>query len=133
MSYQEFLAKVKPLDVCVENYVVYHHKTKYAATGDYLKESWLTGGQCGGSCWDTGDEDPHESVSAVKEPELVDLFTVLEAFVPELSFLKARKLMDLIKYDAYTKSEYYGNYYTYGVKYVDLKELYEALNEMGAL
>jgi hypothetical protein len=57
----------------------------------------------------------------------------MEALCPDLSFLKAHKLMGLIKCDSYTDNEYYGNYFHYGVKYVDLRELYDAFVELGVL
>ena len=133
MSYESFLAKVKALNVAIDNHVIRDWRSEKPATGDYIKESWTTGGVGGGSCWDDGEHDNHYAIEGDKEPELTDLFTIMEAISPELSFLKARKLMELIKYDSYTDNEYYGNCYHFGVKYVDLRELYVAYVSMGVL
>lgn len=132
MSYNEFLAKVKTLNVALDNHIIRDYRDT-AKTGDYIKESWITGGMGGGSCWDDGETDNHYAIENEQEPELTGLFTIMEAISPDLSFLKARKLMELIKYDNYTDNEYYGNYYHFGVKYVDLRELYDAYVNMGFL
>jgi hypothetical protein len=131
-GYEAFLARVKTLNVALGNHIIRDYRNT-AKTGDYIKESWTTGGLSGGSCWDDGETDNHYAVEGNREPELTDIFTIMEAFCPDLSFLNARKLMGLIKYDSYTDNEYYGNYFHYGVKYVDLRELYDAFVDLGVL
>ena len=90
--------------------------------------SWATGGQSGGSCWDTGDS-VYSSDDGELEPEFDDLDKILEIICPEVSFLQYKKILrEVIKNNSYRDDDYYGNYTNIAQKYVLLKDLYNALN-----
>jgi hypothetical protein len=94
-----------------------------------IGETWTTGGEQGGSCWDTGDDDPHYPVEAEPEPKLEDLTKVLEHICPSMSFLCFKRMSDKLirEADGFGSSEYYGNYTTASAKYIYMDELYEFL------
>lgn len=96
--------------------------------GYALRETWATGGQTGGSCWDT-DGHPHYAIEGDREPDTAALDTFLSKVSPDLTFLEYRRLSreNVIIYSTKTENDYYGNYTTYGVRTVDLYALYNAL------
>ena len=131
MDYSEFLTAVKACDVYIDKALepTYRRNT---VEGDFIQISWCTGGMSGGSCWDDGKEDHHYSVSSSPEPEFEALDAIMERFYPEITFMTYKRMAQtLIKISDYCDNEYYGNYYNYAVKYVDLKDLYEFLKEKG--
>jgi len=101
----------------------------------YLFAEWDMGGVSGGSCWDDGEgRDPHYAVGGDPEIELGNLDTVLEAFCPDINFLKYKMLVkEVQEVDTYCENEYYGNYTNYGIKTVSLKKLYTYLTEKDML
>lgn len=95
---------------------------------------WTTGGRGGGSCWDTGEDDPHYSLEGEVESELTELDTILEHFVPDITFIQYKKLcQDVVERGTHTENEYYGNYTHYAHKIVRLRRLYSYLNDKGWL
>ena len=93
-----------------------------------LFNSWRSGGQSGGSCWDTGNEPArHHAISGDPEPSWTDLDNILEHFVPNITLLQFRKLDALFQITDYSESEYYGNYTTYTVKYIKVKDLHQLI------
>jgi len=89
----------------------------------FLSESWLVGGMTGGSCWAEADtkvesEDP-------KELTLMNDFLELE--MPELSFIKYRKLLHFVKLAEWGRSEYYGNYDEYKCYYITFDDIADFL------
>ena len=91
---------------------------------------WVIGGEEGGSCWDTGDEDRHSSISAEPEASLEGLDDLLLKVCPALTFLMYHKLENsLIHSESRRKNDYYGNYTEYAIKYVSIAELYDFLVE----
>ena len=97
----------------------------------YLYVEWCSGGISGGSCWDDGTDDRHYGRSGEAEPEFDNIDTVLAELCPNLTFLQYKKIMaKIVKRGEYTINEYYGNTTDYTFKVVNLRELYEALQEM---
>jgi hypothetical protein len=96
----------------------------------FLYHEWRTGGQSGGSCWDT-DDSTHYGISGDPEPDFVDLDKILENLCPTITFLQYKRLIaDIIRCDERVENEYYGNYTNYGIKMVRLGDLCDKLNEM---
>lgn len=94
----------------------------------YLVSEWCSGGLEGGNCWGEGG---HSAMNGEPEPEFDDLDIVLELFCPDITFLQYKKLLPkIIKTGERTSYEYYGNYTNYAIKYVSLRELYDALEEL---
>ena len=94
----------------------------------FLSVRWCTGGKSGGSCW---GHEANWDVSSDREPDFVDLDTILENIALDISFLKYKNLTKkLIKIeDDIIENEYYGNYRVYSEKRVYLRELYDCLKE----
>jgi hypothetical protein len=131
MDYTEFLKAVEDCDVYIDKALAPSYR-RNTIQGDFIQISWCTGGQTGGSCWNDGKEGRHYAIDSSPEPEFEALDTILEKFYPEISFMAYKRMVQtLIKSTDYCDNEYYGNYYSYAVKYVDLKELYEYLQEKG--
>jgi hypothetical protein len=132
ITYEEFLSIVKDdlgLYVNFDPDPRNHRRDKKAIARPAIGDTWVTGGQCGGSCWDTGDEDNHRPLDSEPEPDLKDLHRILEHVCPSLSFLCYTRLQrELIKVsDGFGYSEYYGNYTNASGKYVYMDELYKFL------
>ena len=95
------------------------------------------GGVSGGSCWDTGEGDPHYNtfVDDAESPELPSLDKLLEVVCPAITFLQYKRLVSLAKVETHGESEneYYGNCSNYVRKRVKVGSLYDALCEMNLL
>lgn len=96
-----------------------------------------TGGIGGGSCWDTGEGDPHYAYTNdnAESAEIPALDTLLEAISPNITFLQYKRLMSIAKVEnhSWSENEYYGNCSNYVRKRVKLGDLYGALCEMNLL
>ena len=90
----------------------------------FRSESWLIGGVEGGSCWNEGG---HSSISAESHAKVTLLDKFLEEAMPEISFLKYKKIEALIKTESYTSSEYYGNYKEYSISYISFDDIADFL------
>lgn len=114
MSREEFMEKVKEV-------------SPWAGE----KIEWTTGGVTGGNCW--GDS-ANQAVSPEDEPEDECIDEVLQAVIPDLTYLEFRKLerAGIWERDTRESYEYYGNYYTYASKKLNLDKLYEALVDITA-
>lgn len=98
----------------------------------FFEESWRTGGEQGGSCWDDGTEDHHCPINGDIEPPMTDLDELLLKVAPNISFLVYRNLENkLLERDERCENEYYGNYTNYGIKRINIKKLYDYLVEHG--
>jgi hypothetical protein len=91
----------------------------------FISETWRIGGMEGGSCWHEADthitpEEPHDLT-------LLDDF--LESRMPELSFVKYRNLLKLVKTLEWGRSEYYGNYYRYKCSYISFDDIVDFLTQ----
>ena len=133
MRLEEFIEKYK--DEWNYPYIKSDNWRKYSSKQDKTKPQlsveWTIGGQTSGSCWDTGDSDPHHGVTADDEPELDGLDRILEEIAPGITYLEYKKLAKIMKTHDHTEHEYYGNYYEKRVKYVEAPDLYNALVSMG--
>ena len=95
---------------------------------DTLEVTWTTGGMSGGSCWH--DRGADQAVDGETEPEFNDLDKILEELVPTMAFLSYKRLLqEVVERDSRTESEYYGNYYTKGIKRVSISKLENYLKE----
>lgn len=94
---------------------------KWSVKEGKLSVEWRTGGVTGGNCW--GDH-ADRAVESEREPEFEGLDEILAKLCPQISFLQYKVLCkNVVKYSEKQESEYYGNYYDYSVKSVDLAEL----------
>jgi hypothetical protein len=93
-------------------------------TRTQLKVTWVSGGVGGGNCWTDGG---HYALAAEQEPDFSELDEFLEQLVPDLSYLKYKKIEKLIEYKTKHDHEYYGNYTYYTTKTISLDALYEVL------
>jgi len=95
----------------------------------YIKEPviymrWISGGWCGGSCWDTYAQ-PFEN----SKPKFEVLDLVLSELKLSISFLQYRDIENLIHSNSETENEYYGNSTDYEIEYVILSELINVLRK----
>ncbi len=107
-----------------------HHKDKLIFA---FYATWRTGGESGGSCYDTGDEDRHYSIEPDEEPALDDLKAFLLDIDPDLSLRIYTEIEQKIDTDTHWRSfnEYYGNYTVTGLKYILVDDIYAILKEKG--
>ena len=85
-----------------------------------------TGGMRGGSCWGT---KPDYYESDEENEDFVALDLTLEKLMPDITYLKYKKISKLIHTNKETHHEYYGNSTDYKVEYIILSELEEFLEE----
>jgi len=129
-EFEEFLKEIKKLGVSTESYIYMPDKIKEPHIGI----QWTTGGTGGGSCWDTGDEDHHYSISGEQEPEFEDLDKILEHFYPGITHLQYKRLCrEVVESGDHYQNEYYGNSTNYAHKIVRLQKLYDQLKAEGWL
>ena len=139
ISLAEFLAKIKDSKIAtydgLNNASYYTMSKKDDLTPEcYLKIEWVTGGEQGGSCWDTGEEDPHYPLDAEIEPEFESLDQTLELICPNISFLDYKKVVrGCVDTEDRVDREYYGNYTNYARKQVKLGSLYDTLLKLELL
>ena len=89
---------------------------------------WSTGGQGGASCWDEGPAQ-YYATEGSPQPEFEELDKILEVVCPNIGFLQYKRICrEVVKDQRYSDSDYYGNYDNYAIKYVMMKDLYNALN-----
>ena len=137
MTYDEFLDKLRGNNIVFSKQYSGRYGLFVSIYDDELNEDscvsykWVTGGVTGGSCWGT----ERTSRETEDEPtEFESLNEVLAAICPNITFLQAQKILSLKSKSYYTdRSDYYGNEIEYTIKYINLKELYEKLIEIGLL
>ena len=137
MTKQDFILSVKKITNLKEFYALddsgYPH---YSAPGpkDSLYIHWTTGGVGGGSCWDTGDDDPHYSRDSEPEPAFEELDQILEVMCPKIGFLEYKALCrEVVKSGEHHQNDYYGNYTDYATKYFKVEDLYDYLMSKGMI
>lgn len=93
-----------------------------------FEASWSMGGTSG-NCWD----DHLTTISAGKEPEFpVEFYTILNTFCPDISAVKTTLLLNMVsKEGTYVNSDYYGGSETTGYKGFRIKDMYDAMVELG--
>ncbi len=130
---KEFRKKLKQLGIDVSD-SPYTPGDGQAIQEPALYVYWTIGGVAGGSCWDTGDEDRHYPISGVPEPEFEELDKLLEALVPDITFLQYKRLCkDCIERGESRSNDYYGNHTDYAYKLVRLGVLYKYMKGLGWL
>lgn len=96
----------------------YGDSTKYTV-------NWITGGKCGGNCWNDG---AHLDLEAEPEPELQLLDAFVQEVCPRITPQQHKQLLqDLVYRENRSYSEYYGNFTTYAEKHVQFDQLYSWL------
>lgn len=112
MTYEEFEEKIEDAGFPVE-----------------LSVRWSNGGTAG-NCWD----DTMYPISPDDPKELKGLDEILQLFAPDMSFLQYKILSKgLVTTSNYSEGDYYGGSEHYTELSVNLKELYEYMNEQGWL
>jgi hypothetical protein len=125
MTYDEF---VKAFDWAWDYpYLTEKDRCTQDKTKPRLSVQWITGGENGGSCWDTGETHTHYPIRPDSEPDMEDLDKILKEVAPSMTFLTYRKLAPLMKTRDFTDYEYYGNYTTMCEKYLEAWDLYSFL------
>jgi hypothetical protein len=126
MQYEQFIERCKALDLAIETNRGWTSRRGSEIKGHFLSIQWQTGGMTGGSCWGGESDQP---LSSEPEPEFSDLDKVFEEFCPNINFLQYKRLCrELIKLTDGSQNEYYGNYYTYAEKWVDLQQVFDLLS-----
>jgi hypothetical protein len=136
MTFNEFVEMIRGLKIPIYNRT--SRFDDYEAIYDFedmdldkifIARSWEIGGASGGSCWGTEATVYHGSEP---EPEFEALDNILMELMPDIPFLRYKKLMRLIKFEQNIQrvSEYYGNYTEYQWEVVNIRNLYEALQQI---
>lgn len=136
MTYEYFLDELKNKKIQFSRKSTRSYNLFENVSDDALNEDsciscrWVTGGLTGGSCWGT-ERYPRQ---ADEEPEFESLNEVLSIVCPNITYLQAQKVLSLIEKASYTSDgDYYGNSIEYSIKYINLKNLYDKLFEIGLL
>jgi hypothetical protein len=92
---------------------------------------WFKGGIGGGDCYGGVAEYPRDGEP---EPEFRDLDEILYRWAPDLTHRAYKELIKtVVVEDSDRDVDYYGNSSSYGVKSVDLQELFAFLKKVDAL
>jgi len=134
MTKEEFLEIVKEAEVCL--YTKDGRRFCYFPSGESpnmeagLHCRWVSGGSTGKSCWggDARPVDPDRESEELEE----SLEKILTKICPNMTFLQYKRLCrDLIEYgESGDGGDYYGNYYDYGTKWLELQKLYDRLRTL---
>ncbi len=131
MNYEQFLkevAKHVAIHLELEHDIYGYRNKKSEVKGKFLvSDKWTTGGASGGNCY--GD-DAKTIYFAEKEKPLTDLDKLLGQLMPSISYLRYKNVESLIEIHNWHESEYYGNYYDYAVKYIDLVDLFKEIQDL---
>lgn len=87
-----------------------------------------TGGYSGGSCWDNSNPEPYSSNNTENTWVALDKF--LDINCPDITYLKYKKIEELVHTNEETEHEYYGNSTDYIVKYIKLSELEDFIEKL---
>lgn len=132
LSYEDFCVKISGVledlhKVCGNRYCDCTHipRAETKVSDLYLYTSWVTGGQSGGSCWDTEERHQFSSMGSEPEPEFQGLSKMMEDL--KINVSKYHKIKEKLQYIEWTQNEYYGNYTNYRMKYISVRDLYNVL------
>lgn len=120
---------IQPFDIVSKKEL----KTGLDLDKHYLHIGWTTGGISGGSCWDDGETDNHYFSTGEPEPNFDELDTTLLNLCPNIGFLQYKQVVNVVKRDEYTETEYYGNCTNYATKSVLLRDLLNKVVELELL
>jgi hypothetical protein len=92
----------------------------------YIAQTWCSGGQSGGSCWDEGKPNYYARESDDPPAEWQVLENLIDGLFPNLSYRDYKTVIrPLIRPFSYSENEYYGNYTNYSGYLVSLKDLHK--------
>jgi len=112
----------------------HHYDEDHSIESGVLQMKWQTGGVSGGSCWDTGEDDPHYSYSSDHNPQgFSSLDQLIIELVPDFPLSKYQSIIGLVQEDFDTEYEYYGNHTDYAIKRIDLSKLLDFLEKENLL
>lgn len=136
LTFNEFVDTIKRLKIPI--YIRHSRFDDYEQVYDFkevdldkvfIARSWEIGGASGGSCWGT---EATVYCGSEPEPEFEALDDILMELMPDIPFLRYKKLTRLIKFEQNIQrvSEYYGNYTEYQWETVNVRNLYEAMQQI---
>lgn len=113
LTYNQFLTRIKTSNITTD-FISFRYKSMNETIG----LTWIIGGQY-------SDKDPREIEI---EPELEDLDKILENLCPDISILKYKRLIrENLKRDTHKDYGYYGDWTEFGVKFIELKNIFNWL------
>jgi len=114
-------------------YTITHHKLRDNFIGKYITEVEI-GGSSGGNCWNDDPSNAYSVDSSERADRLSEnIISHFQYFLKDIGFVTdlqvtAQRLADDMVYspfDEYSNNEYYGNYTTYGLFSVDLRDVFK--------
>lgn len=105
----------------------YEHFEKKYKTTKYTNQPIVYGfaqnisGVTGGNCW---NDDSESYTNQIKELDLDFLY-----IKADISYSKVLRIKQLIQKQEFTEYEYYGNYNDILIQYIDIKKVYDIINE----
>ncbi len=94
----------------------------------FFEETWVSGGQSGGNCWASGEQEYYPVSSETPGNLNAPLLSIIKEFCPNMTAIFFfENIIPLIKYYNFTKNEYYGNYYEYTRVYIMVEELFNTI------
>jgi hypothetical protein len=93
-----------------------------------ITQKWSTGGQGGGSCYDTGESKYYSTQGEATPAHFAELDKLLLDLCPDMTFLRYRDLYsEVVVESTHRERDYYGNYTDYAIRTVNLRKLYDYL------
>lgn len=100
-------------------------KTKERFGDECIFSRYKIGGAEGGNCW--GEEAETYTVYA-PDDDFKDLDTIFKEFCPQIPYLDYKQFSSLVEdYSEENEYEYYGNYTTYKIEYIEIHALYQKM------
>lgn len=124
IAFEEFLEECKKFYCNYDDEPFWNRHSRNGKIEPFLYIKWSTGGYSGGNCWG-GEAEGYTSTE--EEPDFDCLDNILANYCPNISYLKYKKLAELIECEYYTNHEYYGNSTDYCVKKIEIRKLYDFL------
>lgn len=123
-------------DIVERKYYIYDdkHNSFYiemceGSSGKKLVQSKVaTGGSKGGSCWGNISEPYTNNVPDINFAIIQIIDEVLNKVCPDITMLKYKSILNILKTDETCDNEYYGNCTYYDIVYFDIDEFYEKLS-----
>jgi hypothetical protein len=93
-----------------------------------IYSSYVSGGICGGSCWESSNPRPFTEEMPKDHMAVLDI--LLTEIAPNINFLQYKKIQRLINSNKTSQWEYYGNSTDHVIEYILVSELVKLLNEI---
>lgn len=148
MNYEEFLEKVyiiaEAADLGEEIYTgditdnyKYNQSKKERdkikqEKNTYLYKEWIIGGAEGGNCWGDEAQDYTNTVEE-KDKEILLIDLILKEIAPTISYLEYKNISKHVQFQNRSQAEYYGNYTDYSCCYINCKDIFNTLAEIGCI